>query len=263
MPRLFLAALGILLWLSALQAAGEEPKTILFLIGEDEYDTHLTLPAFAKKQLEPLGLRCEFVHADEDHAQGFPDIGKLDKADLLFVSVRRRSLPNEQMKVLKDYIATRKPIVGIRTASHAFALRSGEPPEGHAVWPEFDREVLGGHYTGHYPANDKEGPNSKVNIVEERAAHAILKNVAWKVDETKWFTSWLYQSKITGDHAEVLLVGNAESKDTENPVAWTNTTDGRRVFYTSLGHAKDFDEPAFQQILKNAVLWALEKDTAK
>jgi hypothetical protein len=31
------------------------------------------------------------------------------------------------------------------------------------------------------------------------------------------------------------------------------------VFYTSLGHIDDFDEPGFRRLLVNAVLWALDR----
>ena len=32
--------------------------------------------------------------------------------------------------------------------------------------------------------------------------------------------------------------------------------DGRRVFYTSLGHKQDFANPAFTRLLTNALRWA-------
>ena len=33
----------------------------------------------------------------------------------------------------------------------------------------------------------------------------------------------------------------------------------QRVFYTSLGHWEDLQQPAFKNLLANAVKWALEK----
>ena len=40
------------------------------------------------------------------------------------------------------------------------------------------------------------------------------------------------------------------------PVAWTRIHNGGRVFYTSLGHQRDFEVEMFLRLLANAVLWA-------
>jgi type 1 glutamine amidotransferase len=48
------------------------------------------------------------------------------------------------------------------------------------------------------------------------------------------------------------------SKDSE-PVAWTNTYKGGRIFYTSLGNVDDFKNPNFRRMLLNALFWAAER----
>ena len=53
-----------------------------------------------------------------------------------------------------------------------------------------------------------------------------------------------------------LLISGAPINE---PVAWTNEVNDSRVFYTSLGGTGDFELPAFQRLLLNGVLWALEK----
>ena len=47
--------------------------------------------------------------------------------------------------------------------------------------------------------------------------------------------------------------------DISEPVAWTNEANGNRVFYTSLGSVDDFAIPAFQRLLLNGILWALDE----
>ena len=42
------------------------------------------------------------------------------------------------------------------------------------------------------------------------------------------------------------------------PIAWVNSKDGRRVFYTSLGSPEDFAVPQFRKLLLNGVFWALD-----
>ncbi|MBC8235485.1 ThuA domain-containing protein [bacterium] len=45
----------------------------------------------------------------------------------------------------------------------------------------------------------------------------------------------------------------------EEPVAFTSTYQGGRVFYTSLGHPDDFNNDSFCKLLVNAVFWATGK----
>ena len=68
----------------------------------------------------------------------------------------------------------------------------------------------------------------------------------------------LYRSNPLAEGARPLLVGTWTDKP-EEPAAWTNTYKGGRVFYTSLGHADDFESPGFRRLLLNAVLWGLDK----
>jgi type 1 glutamine amidotransferase len=44
------------------------------------------------------------------------------------------------------------------------------------------------------------------------------------------------------------------------PLAWTITTDGRRVFYTALGHQKEhYSDPFFVKHIQGGLLWAMGK----
>ena len=129
----------------------DRPRAV-FVIGEDEYQTEKTLPAFAAKELEPLGIRCTMAIADPKTPHDFPGVAALDDADVLVLSVRRRAPKAAEMAIIRRYIEAGKPVVGIRTACHAFDTR-GKAPAGHAEWTTFDPDVLGGHYTNHH-AND-------------------------------------------------------------------------------------------------------------
>jgi hypothetical protein len=101
---------------------------VVFVIGESEYDTATTLPDFAAAELETRGVRSTFVLADENDFSG---IEALESADIVVLSVRRRTPPQDQLAVIRSYLKRGKPLVALRTSSHAFALRSGAPPEGH------------------------------------------------------------------------------------------------------------------------------------
>ncbi|MFO0924380.1 MAG: hypothetical protein U0905_18035 [Pirellulales bacterium] len=60
-------------------------------------------------------------------------------------------------------------MIGIRTASHAFALENQAPLAGHGVWPELDRDVWGGNYQGHY-ANDQKS-QLKIHVTQAESIH--------------------------------------------------------------------------------------------
>jgi type 1 glutamine amidotransferase len=57
-----------------------------------------------------------------------------------------------------------------------------------------------------------------------------------------------------------LLIGTIPGQEPE-PVAWTNLAGAKqaRVFFTSLGHIEDFENPAFRKLLVNGLFWALEE----
>jgi len=234
---------------------GDDPLHIVFMIGEKEYSTATTLPDFAKRQLEYRGVRCTFVHVDADDSNNFAGLEALKDADLLFISVRRRTPPKAQLDLIRAHLAKGKPVVGIRTASHAF---DREPPDSeHIRWADFDDAILGIDYQGHYGNKPPKNPATVVSIKNNAAKHAILTGVDSSPFEAK---SHLYRNKKPASTVEILLTGTLKGQDEiEEPVAWTNTVDGSRVFYTSLGGPGDFELPAFRRLMLNGILWALEE----
>jgi type 1 glutamine amidotransferase/nicotinamidase-related amidase len=231
-----------------------EPRRphVVFVIGEDEYGTHETLPEFARAELNPHGLRCSFVHSNPKEPNDFPAIELVRSADLVVLSVRRRTPSREQLQVVREYLASGKPLVGIRTASHAFALRGSTPtPQGHDSWPSFDPEVLGGNYTGHHATT----PKTRVAATAASSGHPILSNIRPLPFES---VASLYKTTPLARSTTPLLVGSIPGQPSE-PVAWTHTYKGARIFYTSLGHREDFRNPAFRALVCNAVFWAMER----
>ena len=72
----------------------------------------------------------------------YPDFDIIGKADLLVIFARRIALSHKQMKQLKSYIASGRPVIGIRTANHAFTARE-KIAEGFVDLTEFVSSVLG------------------------------------------------------------------------------------------------------------------------
>lgn len=225
---------------------------VAIVMAEKEYRTNETLPPFA---LEHLGkeFRVSYVFANERERNDLPGIDVLNDADVLLLSVRRRVLPPDQMSVVRRYLESGKPIVGIRTANHAFLLRNQAPPKGFESWDSWDADIFGGQYTNHYGS----GPEVAVTLTSGAASHVILRGVEATSIKGK---GSLYVVNPLTDSATPLLVGAISGKVPET-IAWTNQTKfGGKSFYTSLGHIDDFAQPEFRRLLANAIRWAAAGD---
>lgn len=192
------------------------------------------------------------------HGEGQADVrhtAELEGADCLVVYVRRLALPKKQLERVRAYIESGRPLVALRTASHAFAAKAKYPegyrsPEGCAEWPEFDAEVLGGNYHGH-------GPNplgTDVAIVPGQAGHPVLAGLS---PRTWHSTGSLYFTSPLSDDALVLMNGSAG--DHTEPLTWTRTHRGARVVYSGLGHPDDFQQAEFGKLLVNMIFWAMDR----
>ncbi len=221
---------------------------VVFLIGEDEYDTRTTVPAFVEGELAPRGIRPAVIHVSPEDPNDFPGLDRaLPEADVLFLSVRRRTPGRPQLDAVRRHIEAGKPVIGIRTASHAFDRDA--PDADHARWATFDRDVLGAHYQGHFAHNEA----TLASTVAGSAGHPVLKGVEM---HDLPFTTSLYRSRDLAPTTQVLVTGRIKGNPEPEPIAWVNLRGDQRVFYTSLGGVEDFRTPAFRRLLLNAVLWA-------
>ncbi len=231
------------------------PKRIAVVIGENEYRTHETLPKFIQDELAWRGFEISYVQSSpKDGDPEFANIEALRNADLVLVSVRRRTPPQAMLDLLRAHVAAGKAVVGIRTASHAFDAKPADAQ--HAAWPTFDVDVLGAKYGGHYGNKPPSGPHTIVSMVRSNASHLVLTGVP--TGDLR-VTSHLYKYASPAESTVPLLTGRIEGGDAVEPVAWVNTAADRRAFYTSLGNPEDFALPAFRRLLLNGILWCLHE----
>ncbi len=199
------------------------------LSGSFEYDSEVSLNIFKRYIEKNYPIQADMVaYKSEDDD---PSLEALDDADVLLVYTRRLNTSGESLKQFQSYCEEGRPIVGVRTASHAYQN-----------WLEFDKIVLGGDYQGHY------GHGPTVQLETVATEHPILEGVPK-------FESYgsLYKNPSLRDGTTVLLMGRTD-EHTE-PVAWTRLHNGGRVCYTSLGHQKDFELEPFLRFLAQSVLW--------
>lgn len=252
-----LAMVGLLGLLPAASRADEPKKPhVVFVTGDDEYRSEITMPMIAKILEAKHGIRTSVAYArpkpqSKDNIEG---LEALKDADLAVFYLRFRKLPDEQLKYITDYVDSGKPVVGLRTSTHAFLYPSGD--KNAKLNDGFGREVLGQkwiHHNGHRSSTD-------VEIIPAAKDNPILRGV-----EPKFHCrSWLYQVlPLVGD-CTPLLEGKAVDTElkntTPNPVAWTKTHNGGRVFFTTLGHPDDFKLESMRRLLINGILWSLGRD---
>jgi len=233
---------------------GDQRKHAVVVMAEEGYGTSDTLPAFALRNLGP-DFRLTFVFANPKNRNDIPGIEILRDADVAIWAIRRRPLPLKQMQVFKDYVASGKPLVAIRTTSHGFHLSQGKVGPGLVEWPEFDRDVLGGSYAGDH----NNSTETVVDFATEVEGHPILMGV----DQAQLRSqASLYKNGKLDEFTAPLLIGHADGADEKQVVAWTLQRPNRgKVFYTSLGHRQDFANPVFQRLLRNAVYWGVDLPT--
>jgi nicotinamidase-related amidase len=252
----------------------DKRPVIAFVIAENEYHANQTLPAFAHELLLTRRVECEFALGKPVYTgEGIHNIENLQilkDADLLVVQVRRRALPGEQMNLIRGYIASRKPVIGLRTASHAFDANGPVPDLSRTTGEEkgsrsgfldqlteFDNEVLGGNYHGHYGTLKTPVIYSVIPGMEN---HPIFKNISTEDFNGPVAPLYsLYKNRpLRSPDIQVLLEGKIPEKHAE-PVMWINNQGKRKVFYTSLGHWEDWKNGKFKQIMINAVDFLLDK----
>ena len=226
------------------------------------------MPLLAKALEESYGMQVKVLKSYPDHTseENIPGLEALKDADLAVFYLRWRRLPAEQVKYIDDYLKSGKPLLGLRTSTHAFNYPKGHPLE---KWNAFGEFAMGsppgwggaaGHtHCGHECSTD-------VSVIKENAKHPILTGV----DPSFHVRSWLY--KVLPDYpakgSTSLLMGKAVNPDKagfeDNPVAWTwQTPAGGKVFATTMGHPADISVEAFQRLMINAIHWTLDKQEKK
>jgi len=194
-------------------------KHIVLISGDEEYRSEEALPQLARILSEQHGFDCTVLFAqdpalpgvvDPNYLHNIPGMEALDKADLAFVFTRFRELPDEQMQHLDNYLMKGKPVIGIRTATHAFNIKdttskwsrygnyyNGDIKEWHGG---FGRLVLGEKWVSHHGHHKHQ---STRGILPD-ASHPILSGIA---DGEIWASTDVYEVRLpmVGDTKPLVL----------------------------------------------------------
>lgn len=258
-------------------------KHIVFVSGDEEYRSEEALPMLAKILAVHHGFKCTCLFAinpedgtiDPTYLSNIPGLENLDNADMMVLFTRFRELPDEQMKHIIDYTNSGKPILGLRTATHAFNYKNNKQSP-YAKYSfrskQFDggygRQVLGETWVNHHGHHGHESTRGVINPAMKD--HPILKGV-----RDIWCPTDVYGiTQLTGD-AKVLVYGQVlqgmqpadkpvagKKNDPMMPVAWIKHYQGEtgktsRVICTTMGASVDLENEGLRRLLVNACYWGM------
>jgi hypothetical protein len=261
-------------------------RNIVFVSGDEEYRSEEALPMLAQILAKRYGFTCTVLFSvdpksgeiDPMYPSNIPGLENLQKADLLVIFTRFRELPDSQMKYIDAYVKAGKPVIGLRTATHAFRYIKN-PRDPFACydfqsrvpgWEDgFGKLVFGETWVSHHGIHKQEGTRGLINGIEQDAGNPILNGV-----QDIWTPTDVYTVRQLNG-ARILVYGQSTGGMTANapvnlqksimPVAWTRTYQipgGKKgkSFVTTMGASIDFLNEDLRRLFVNACFWAVDME---
>jgi hypothetical protein len=109
----------------------DAPRVVL-IAGDEEYRSEEGLTQLGKILAERHGFNCTVHYSQDPENPGvvnanfhgnIPGLAALKEADLMIILTRFRSLTDEQMGYVNNYLLAGKPVIGLRTSTHAFQFK--------------------------------------------------------------------------------------------------------------------------------------------
>ncbi len=258
-------------------------KHIVFITGDEEYRSEEGMPMLAKILAKHHGFKCTVLFSinpkdgtiDPNNHTNCPGLNLLPTADMVVLFTRFREWPDDQMKYFADYFKSGKPIMGIRTATHAFAYDQnknsayGKFDWRSKDWPGgFGQQVLGETWVTHHGSHAKESTLGVVN--PEFKNHPILKGVG-----QVWGPTDVYGVAHLPKDAHVLVFGEVlqgmkptdppvrgPKNDPMMPLIWIRDYKAEsgptsRIITSTIGAAPDLESEGLRRLFVNACYWGL------
>ncbi len=205
-------------------------KHIVLISGDEEYRSEEALPQLAKILSVRHGYKCTVLFAqnpeepgvvDPNYLHNIPGLDQLVNADLMIIFTRFRALPDDQMKFIDEYLKNGKPVIGIRTSTHAFHFKEddisnyrhyGNYYNGEDEWNGgFGRLVLGEKWIAHH---GNHGNQSTRGITAEGAEnHTILNGIG---EGEIWGPTDVYKVRLPlPATAKAVVLGQTVERESE------------------------------------------------
>jgi hypothetical protein len=220
-------------------------KHIVLVSGDEEYRSEEALPQLARILTDQHGFDCTVLFAqnpekpgliDPNYGENIPGLEALEKADLMVLFTRFRALPDDQMAHFEQYFKAGKPVVAIRTATHAFEY--GEKESAYKHWSNshqakgdpwddggFGRLVLGERWHTHHGHHKQQSTRGLIAPGSEN--HPITSGLE---DGDIWGPTDVYGVRLPlpGDAQHLILgqvIDRSEEFDETDPFYGLKPTD--------------------------------------
>ncbi len=190
-------------------------KHIVLISGDEEYRSEEALPMLGKILSQHHGFKCTVLfpidkvtgEINPDEQTNIPGMEQVATADLVILALRFRELPDDKMNYFVEYLKEGKPLLAIRTSTHAFHYtRNKQSPYAKFDWQSrewpggFGQQLLGETWLNHHGIH--KGESARGVIEGLNMAHPILKGV-----KDVWGPSDVYGVKRLPSDAKILMHG--------------------------------------------------------
>ena len=212
---------------------------IVLVSGDEEYRSEEALPMLAKILNTHHGFNCTVLFAQDPAKPGIINanylnhiagLDQLKDADMMVIFTRFRALPDEEMQHIDDFLKSGKPVLGIRTSTHAFRFNNAEFEskfkhygnfyDGEDEWKDgFGRLVLGERWISHHGHHKHQ--STRGVAAEGQSKHPIWNGIG---DGNIWGPTDVYGVRLPlpGDSQPIVLgqVINRAGEFDENDVMY-------------------------------------------
>jgi hypothetical protein len=266
-------------------------RHIVLLSGDEEYRSEEALPMLGKILSQRHGFKCTVLFSvDPDGTinpkatSSLSDPAALDTADAIVMSLRFRAWPDETMARFDKYVRAGKPIVALRTSTHAFnGFPKGSPWESWNYNNQggFGKRVLGETWLTHWGKHKVEATRGVIEASQK--GHPLLRGVSEIFGDTDVYEAYpppdatilvrglvlaaLKPDSAVASHRKPRSTDKQEQgvNDPPMPVVWTRiyknesgTTN--RVLTSTMGSATDLENEGLRRLIVNGVYWGLGLD---
>jgi hypothetical protein len=270
------------------KAGAGEGRHIVFLAGDEEYRSEEGLPMLAKILSQRHGFKCTVLFSvDPDgtinpkSSTSLSDPKVLATADAVVMLLRFRAWPDEDMARFDNLLRAGKPIVALRTSTHAF---NGFPKGSR--WESwnydnqggFGKRVLGETWLTHWGRHKVEATRGAIE--ESQRASPLLRGITSIFGDTDVYEAYpptdatvlvrglvlksLAPDAAPADYRKARSTDKQEQgiNDPPMPVVWTrlNRNDNgttNRILTTTMGSATDLENEGLRRLVVNGVFWGL------
>ena len=263
-------------------------KHIVFLSGDEEYRSEEGLPMLAKILSQRHGFKATVLFSvDPDgtinpkNGKSLSDSAALDTADAIVMLLRFRAWSDADMARFEKYLNAGKPIVALRTSTHAFnGFPKGSPWESWNYNNQggFGKRVLGETWLTHWGKHKSEATRGQIE--PSQRGNPLLSGVTSLFGETDVYEAYppadatilvrglvlagMTPDAAPADYRKPRSTDKVEQgvNDPAMPVVWTRMNKNangttNRVFTTTMGAATDMENESVRRLLVNAVYWGL------